>query len=135
MADENMFQLKIICPDRIFYEGEASMLELNTTAGQIGVYARHVPMTMIIAPGVVTITEAEEKKEAAIHSGFLEILPDKITIMAEVAEWAHEIDLKRAEEAKQRAKERLESKDESVNIARAEAALARSIARISLTNR
>lgn len=132
MADEKMFQLKIICPDRIFYEGEASMLELNTTAGQIGVYAKHVPMTMIVKPGIVTITEAEEKKHAALHSGFLEILPDEITIMAEVAEWPDEIDLDRAEKAKERAEERLESKDEAINVARAEAALARSIARISL---
>lgn len=132
MADEKMFQLKIICPDRIFYEGEASMLELNTTAGQIGVYANHVPMTMIIKPGIVTITESDEKKEAAVHSGFLEILPDKITIMAEVAEWPEEIDLARAEKAKERAEERLDSKDDKINVARAEAALARSIARISL---
>ncbi len=132
MADEKMFQLKIICPDRLFYEGEASMLELNTTSGEIGVYAKHVPMTMILKPGIATITEKDGKREAALHSGFLEILPDKITVLAEVAEWPEEIDLARAEAAKERAEDRLDHKDQSVNVARAEAALARSIARISL---
>lgn len=132
MADEKMFQLKIICPDRLFYEGEAKMIELNTTAGQIGVYADHIPMTMIIQPGIVTITEKEVQKEAAVHSGFLEILPDKVTILAEVAEWPEEIDLDRAKRARERAEERLDSKDEKINAARAQAALARSLTRIHL---
>ena len=84
MAEGNKFLLKIITPDRIFYEGEASMVEFNTTEGEIGIYKEHVPTTVIIAPGILTITEENEQKQAALHAGFVEILQDKVTIMAEI---------------------------------------------------
>ena len=127
---ENLFDLQIICPDHIFYEGKASMLELNTTEGEVGIYKNHVPMTMIIAPGVATITEADGIKNAAIHAGFIEILQDKITVLAEVAEWPEEIDLERAKEAKERAENLLQIRSSETDIARAETALSRAIARI-----
>ena len=57
MADENKkFTLKIITPDRMFYEGVADMVEFNTTEGEIGIYKNHIPMTVIIKPGVLRIT-------------------------------------------------------------------------------
>lgn len=132
MADENKkFELKIITPDRMFYEGEAEMVEFNTTEGEIGIYKNHIPMTVIIKPGVLTITEGEEQKKAALHAGFVEILQDKVTILAEVIEWPDEIDEKRAEEAMDRAQERIRSKDSKTDIARAETALLRAMARIN----
>lgn len=131
MAEGNRFTLKIITPDRIFYEGEATMVEFNTTEGEIGVYKAHVPTTVIIAPGVLTITDGEEQKDAALHSGFVEILQEKVTIMAEVVEWPREIDLERAEEARDRAQERLAGKAPGTDVARAEAALRRAMARIN----
>ena len=118
MAEGNKFELKIITPDRVFYEGEASMVEFNTTEGEIGIYKAHVPTTVIIAPGILTITEEDGLKEAALHAGFAEILQEKVTIMAEVVEWPEEIDLSRAEEARQRAEERLASKTPETDIAR-----------------
>ncbi len=128
---ENVFDLQIICPDRVFYEGKASMLELNTSEGEVGIYKNHVPMTMILAPGAAVITEENgEKKEAAVHAGFIEVLQDKITVLAEVAEWPDEIDVKRAEEAKIRAERRLAEKNPNTDMARAETALSRAIARI-----
>lgn len=127
-----MFDLKIICPERMFYEGQAKMVELNTLEGEVGIYANHLPMTMIIKPGVLTVTEEDGVKEAALHAGFVEVLPNKVTIMAEVVEWPEEIDLHRAEQAKERAEERLASKEAHINTARAEIALARSLTRISL---
>ncbi len=132
MADEKLFDLKIICPERTFYEGQAKMVELNTLEGEVGIYANHIPMTMIVKPGVLTITEEDGVKEAALHAGFIEVLPQKVTIMAEVAEWPEEIDLQRAERAKERAEGRLLSKEANINTARAEIALARSLTRISL---
>lgn len=132
MAEGKTFDLKIVCPERMFYEGKAKMVELNTTEGEIGVYADHLPMTMILKPGVLTITEEEEVKEAALHAGFIEILPNKVTILAEVAEWPEEIDKERAERAKERAEERIASKDSDINLVRAESALARALTRISL---
>ena len=132
MADMNQFTLKIITPERVFYQDEVDMVEFNTTEGEIGVYKNHIPMTVIIKPGVLTITEGEEKKEAALHAGFVEILQDKVTILAEVIEWPDEIDEKRAEAAYERAKERIVSKDPKTDIARAETALLRAMARINV---
>ena len=131
MADERNFELKIITPDRVFYEGEAVMVEFNTTEGEIGIYKHHSPMTVIIKPGILTITEEnDETREAALHAGFVEILPDKVTIMAEIIEWPQEIDLDRAEAAKERAEERLLHRTSQTDVARAETALQRAIARI-----
>ena len=131
MAEESkMFELRVICPDRVFYEWQASMVEFNTTEGEVGIYRDHIPMTLIVAPGVLTITEEEGPKNAALHAGFVEILKDKVTILAEVVEWPSEIDLDRAEKAKERAEKRLEEKASDTDIARAETALQRAIARI-----
>ena len=54
---ENTMKLEVITPERSFYTGDVTFVELNTTEGEVGIYARHIPMTMIIAPGVLTITE------------------------------------------------------------------------------
>ena len=98
MADNNLFTLRIITPDRVFYEGEASMVEFNTTEGEIGIYKQHVPTTVIISPGILTITEEGGMKEAALHAGFAEILQDEVVILAEIIEWPEEIDAGRAED-------------------------------------
>ena len=130
MAETNAFKLKVISPDRIFYEGEAVFLELNTTEGEIGIYKNHVPMTYIIEPGVLRITEnAQNIKEAALHSGFIQILQEEITILAEIVEWPEEIDENRAKEAQVRAERRLEMKEADVNFRRAELALRRALTR------
>lgn len=132
MADDKFFELNIIAPERVFYQGKASMIELTTSEGEVGIYKNHIPMTMLIVPGVVTITEADGKKKAAIHSGFMEILQDKITILAEIAEWPEEIDINRAKEAQIRAERRLKMKDPQVNLNRAEIALRKALVRLEL---
>lgn len=133
MAEENkFFRLEIITPDRKFYEGEASMVEFTSTEGEMGVYKHHIPLTAVLAPGVVTITEAEGKKEAAVHAGFVEILPDKVTFLAEIAEWPEEIDVARAEAARARAEERLHNHVAEVDVARAEIALKKALVRIDI---
>ncbi len=133
MADKTM-QIKIIAPDRVFYEGDVSFIEFNTTEGILGIYPKHIPMTVVVAPGVLKIEEnGGEIKEAALHSGFAEILGDSITILAESVEWPDEIDVKRAEEAKVRAERRIH--DDSQDLNRAELALKRSIVRMQLTKK
>ncbi|MBR1854387.1 MAG: ATP synthase F1 subunit epsilon, partial [Lachnospiraceae bacterium] len=126
------FHLRIITPDRMFYEGDVDMVEFNTTEGEIGVLPGHIPLTVIVKPGILVITEKEGQKEAALHAGFAEILPEGITILAEIIEWPEEIDGQRAEEAMNRAKERLASKTPETDIARAETALLRAMARINV---
>ena len=132
MAEEKSFQLRIVTPDRIFYEGEVSMVEFNTTEGEIGVLPGHIPMTVIVKPGVLVISEEEGVKQAALHSGFAEILPEGVTILAEIVEWPDEIDGHRAEAALERAQERLQNKNAGTDIARAETALLRAMARIEV---
>lgn len=130
MAD--LFKLHVITPERRFYDGEASMVELTTTEGDIGVYRNHIPLTAIVAPGVLKIHKEGEVKEAALISGFIEILPERITIMAEVAEWPDEIDANRAEEARIRAERRLKEESGEIDTMRAELALRRALVRLSL---
>lgn len=124
------FMLKIITPDRVFYEDEVSMVEFNTVEGEVGIYREHIPMTMIVAPGILTITKGDEVKEAALHAGFTEVLPDKVTVLAEIIEWPGEIDVSRAEEAKARAEERIRENAPGTDMRRAEMSLKRAVARI-----
>jgi len=129
MADK--FKLTIVTPDREFFNEEADMVEFNTTEGEIGVYQGHAPLTVIVKPGILTITQGDSVRNAALHAGFVQILPDEITILAEIIEWPGEIDEQRAEAAKSRAEERIRSANADIDITRAQAALMRSITRIN----
>ena len=132
MAEDNKnFELKVITPDRTFFEGEVRMVEFNTTEGEIGVCKNHIPMTVVIKPGVLTIT-GDKVLKAALHSGFAQILQDRITILAEVIEWPDEIDKNRAEAARSRAEKLIAEHDAATDIARAETALNRAMARINV---
>ena len=127
-----VFRLQIITPDEYFYEGEASMVELTTTEGDIGIYKGHIPLTAIVSPGILRIHEAGQVREAALMSGFIQVMPEEITIMAEVVEWPEEIDVKRAEEARIRAERRLKSHSAEVDVTRAELALKRAMVRLEV---
>ena len=136
MADLKRFQLEVISPERVFYTGEAEMVELTTTEGDIGIYAEHIPLTTIVAPGIMTITEpGGNLKEAAVLEGFMEITQEKVTILAQSCEWPEEIDVNRAQEAKARAERRLKSTDDNINMARADLALRKSLIRIELAGK
>lgn len=134
MADESkIFKVEIITPDRIFYTGEGDMIEFTTASGEIGVYKKHIPLTTVLSPGIVKIhKEGEEDVIAAVHSGFAEILPEKVTLLAEIAEWPDEIDKARAEAARERAEERLANKTEAIDVKRAEFALRKALVRIDI---
>jgi F-type H+-transporting ATPase subunit epsilon len=125
------FKLTIVTPDRQFFDEEADMVEFNTTEGEIGIYAGHAPLTVIVKPGVLRITQGDNVRNAALHAGFVQILPEEVTILAEIIEWPGEIDEPRASAARQRAEERLARRDANVDIDRAQAALMRAIARIN----
>lgn len=128
---ENM-RLKIVAPERIFYEGDTTFLEFTTTEGEMGIYPQHIPLTAIIAPGVLKIHEGDTVKEAALMSGFVQILKDSVTILAESVEWPDEIDANRAKEAEIRARRRIND-DDGIDMDRAELALKRALIRQSLT--
>ena len=132
---DRTFAVEIITPDRIFYKGTADMLEFNTASGEIGVYRDHIPLTTVLEPGLVTIHHGDEEQVAAVHAGFAEILGDKVTLLAELAEWPDEIDVKRAEAAKARAEERIRTRAENLDLKRAEFALHKALIRINLAER
>ena len=82
MAEDNkLFDLDIIAPDRMFYQGKVYFLEMKTSEGEIGVFRGHVPTTAVLVPGLVKIyqAEGEEPKEGVIHGGFVEILQSTLT--------------------------------------------------------
>lgn len=131
MEDSNLFDIKIVTPERLFYEGKASMVEFNSTEGELGILKNHIPLTVIIEPGILTITGEEQPKNAALHAGFAVIEPDCVTIMAEIIEWPSEIDSDRAEEAMKRAQERIAAKSPDTDLDRASVALKKAICRLN----
>lgn len=124
------FKLTIVTPDREFFSEDVDMVEFNTTEGEIGIYKGHIPLTVIVKPGILTITQGDNVKNAALHAGFVQILPEEVTILAEIIEWPGEIDEERAKAARERAESRL-SGGGDVDVVRAEAALMRATARIN----
>lgn len=130
MADNNLFEFKIIEPDGMFFEGEGEFLEFTSVEGRMAVYKNHIPLTTILEPCVIKIHANGEVKKAAVMGGFIEIQKERITILAEDANWPEEIDVERAKAAKQRAEERLSKKEAGLDVVRAEAALKRAMARI-----
>lgn len=124
------FRLTIVTPDREFFNEDVDMVEFNTTEGEIGVYGGHAPLTVIVRPGILTITQESTIKNAALHAGFVQILPQEVTILAEIIEWPSEIDEERAAAARQRAESRISEHDANFDMDRAQAALMRAIARM-----
>lgn len=136
MADNKSFRLQIISPDRVFFDGDVDLLELRTTEGVMGILKGHIPLTAVLEPGMLKIEENNKEKIAAVHDGFVEILKDKVIVLAEACEWPEEIDVNRAKEAKIRAERRLkESNTGEINVVRAEMALRRSLTRIELAGK
>lgn len=129
------FNLQIISPTRIFFDGAAEMVEMKTTEGEIGVLAGHIPLTVILEPGILKIRQEDGVREAALHDGFVEIRKDRVTVLAESCEWPDEIDVDRAKEAKERAENRIKSGRQEVDMLRAELALKKALTRIDLAGR
>ncbi len=130
MAEKNQFELRIIEPDGMFYDGLCDFLEFTSTEGDMGVYPNHIPMTVILVPAVMKVHVEGKVKKAAVMGGFVEVQKERITVLAEDANWPEEIDVKRAEAAKQRAQERIRKKESGTDLVRAEAALKRALARL-----
>lgn len=127
--------MKVVTPQRIFFEGDAEMVEFRTTEGDIGVLKGHIPLTAVIAPGTMRIHQENEVLEAALLAGIVRVMPEGITVLAESCEWPDEIDITRANEAKIRAERRLKGNEGEINLDRAELALRRALVRIDLAGK
>ena len=130
MAENSTFYLEIITPERQFYIGPAEAIIFPAVDGEMGVYPGHEPVVTAIEPGELKFKTGGEWKPAAVGTGFAEIKPDYVILLVGFAERPEEIDLKRAEAAKQRAEERLRQKQSIHEYYHSKAALARAMARL-----
>lgn len=129
------FKLRIITPERVFYEGDAEMIVFQSVEGELGVLAGHIPLTTVIDSTVFYLKDTmdQPQKMAAVHEGFVQILPEQVTVLTEAAEWPEEIDEDRAKAAKKRAEKRLEQEgNKDLDMRRAQLALMRSLTRLEV---
>ena len=125
--------VNIVTPDGPVYDSEVSMVIAKTVSGEIGVLAGHIPMVAPLAIGAVKLKKADGTTElASVSGGFIEVRPEKISILAPSAEVASSIDVARAKEALARAEGRLQKKQDDIDFKRAELALKRALNRINV---
>jgi F-type H+-transporting ATPase subunit epsilon len=103
------YPLRVVSVERSLFEGDVEFIIANGADGELGVLARHAPLMTILKPGPLRIQEVYGGTEQVLFvgGGFLEVLPDRVTVLADVAEQADEISIERAEEARRRAQEKL----------------------------
>lgn len=127
------FKLKIVTPRGVYKETEVEMLNLCTTAGQIGILAHHIPLASGIEISQMDYIQDGHKYYFAIAGGFVYVNEDETIIIANAIESPEEIDLERAEKSKQRAEQRISTQTDT-DIIRAEIALRRALNRIHVKN-
>jgi F-type H+-transporting ATPase subunit epsilon len=130
MADS--FQLEIVTPEKKVVETRAEEVEIPGKNGYLGILAGHAPLITELSVGEITYRENSSEQRLAVAWGFAEVLPDKVTILAETAERPSDIDVERARKAKQRAEQRLASGDPNVDVDRALNSLHRAEARLDV---
>jgi F-type H+-transporting ATPase subunit epsilon len=130
MADT--FQLEIVTPEKVVVRDTAEEMQIPGKSGYLGVLPGHAPLITELAVGEITYRRGGDTQRLAVAWGFAEVLPDKVTILAETAEKASEIDVSRAQEAKKRAEQRLTTSNTEVDATRAENALKRAETRIEV---
>ena len=127
------FPLRIVTPERTLYTGEAESLRAPGSEGSFGVLARHAPMVASLATGRMEFLEAGDRRQLATSGGFVEISVAGVTVLAETAEFGSEIDVARAEAARERARERLAHRG-GIDATRAEASLQRAVNRLRVAS-
>ena len=130
MADT--FQLEIVTPVKLMMKDTAEEAQIPGLDGYLGILPGHAPLITELAVGVITYKASGTTHTLSVAWGFAEVLQDKVTILAETAERPQEIDVERAQKAKDRAEQRLKSNDLKVDYTRAEDALQRAETRLSV---
>jgi F-type H+-transporting ATPase subunit epsilon len=123
--------LEVVTPERLVVSQQVSMITIQTGGGELGILPRHAPLAATVKPCVVKVKMEGGTDYINVTGGFLEVLPDKVTILADAAELAPMIDVERAQRAKERAEKRLAER-EGWDVARAEAALKRALNRLEV---
>ena len=134
MALPTSIDFQIVTPNRLIVQEQVDEVQVPGSEGYFGVLPGHTPLLASLAVGELWYRKGQEKTYLAIAGGFAEVLPDRVTILAQLAERAEDIDVERAESARRRAEERLTQKVD-VDFERARAALLRSLTRLQVASR
>ena len=129
-----VFQLEIVTPEKKVVETTAEEVQIPGKNGYLGILPGHAPLITELSVGEITFRENSTEQKLAVAWGFAEILPNKVTILAETAERPSEINVERARQAKERAEQRLTSGDTAVDVDRALDALHRAQARLDVAS-
>lgn len=124
--------MSVVTPSGPVLEEDYEMIVVKTENGELGVLPGHIPLVAPLDIGAIRLKKNNETHKVAVTGGFMEVRPDKVTILAPAAELASDIDVARANEAKARAERRLEQKQDDTDFQRAELALKRALNRISV---
>jgi F-type H+-transporting ATPase subunit epsilon len=140
MALPTKLTLEIVTPDRALLREEVDEVVVPGSQGEFGVLPGHTPLLSTLKIGELWYRQGQEKHYVAIAFGFVEVLPDRVTVLAQVGERAQEIDVQRAERAKQRAEQRLAQAQPQLtqidfDIERARIALMKSLLRLQVASR
>ena len=127
-------QIEVVTPERLVVSEPAEDIQIPGKSGYLGILPGHAPLVTEIAVGEISYHSSGQLKRLAVAWGFAEVLPSKVTILAETAERAQEIDVKRAQAAKQRAEEELRQAG-AAGSPEAQAALQRANARLEVAGR
>jgi F-type H+-transporting ATPase subunit epsilon len=129
-------QLDIVTPEKLAYSDEVDAVVLPGSEGELGVLPHHAPLVSTLGAGELRLRKGGAEESFAIVGGFLQVLPDKVVVMAETADLASEIDLEKAQEARRKAEEALEGGFvEGADLAAARAALQTALLRIRVAER
>ena len=128
-------RLDIVTAEKLVFSKDVEVIVAPGIEGQLGILPHHAPLMTMLQPGELLVRKEGEELRLAISGGFLEVRPDRVIILADTAERAEEIDIRRAEEAMRRAQEQLSERIPEVDMAQAEAALRRSLARLKVAEK
>jgi F-type H+-transporting ATPase subunit epsilon len=129
-------QLEIVTPERLAYSDEVDAVFCPGVEGELGVLPHHAPLLSMLGVGELRIRKGSDEEFFAIAGGFVQVRPDKVVVMAELADLSSEIDLEAAEEARNEAERAIQAGfDEPADLARARAAMERALLRIRVAER
>jgi F-type H+-transporting ATPase subunit epsilon len=126
------FQLEIVTPSRLLVKDTAEEAQIPGLSGYLGILPGHAPLLTELAVGAITYKASGATHTLSVAWGFAEVLPDKVTILAEAAERPQEIDVERAQKAKDRAAQLLKSNDPQLDYTRTQDALRRAETRLDV---
>lgn len=133
MALPTHVRLEFVTPERVIVHDDVDEIEIPGEDGFFGVLPGHAPLLAALKPGEMWYRKGGEKRYAFIGGGFAEVLPERVAILAQVAERAEDIDVQRAEASKRRAEERLVKPVADMDFERARIALIKAIARLQVS--